>query len=266
MELTDRQARRLKLQTLVDRLAFPIFGTLVVAWMRWVRGYRLSGMRAVRRVFDQAARRRRPVIICANHLTMVDSLLIHHALSSLVRMMVDFRRLSWNVPAIENFQQSRGLRLVTYLGKTIPIDRAGSPEHHREVLDKLTWLVEHGDTCTLFPEGGRSRTGRVDTEQVTYGVGQILMQLEDPLVVCVYVRGEQQRTWSDLPARGDQIHVEATALEPRTEQTGLRGARDLSRQIILELARLEGRYLESRGKGGEQAASLATGRPATTRS
>lgn len=235
---------------LVDHVAFPFLAAFVVWWLRVRRRYRLAGLREVRRVFDEAARRGRPMLICANHLTMIDSLVIHRALSSVPRMMLDFRRFSWNVPAIENFAKNLGLRLATYLGKSIPIDRAGSAEHRREVVDKLTWLVEHGEICTIFPEGGRSRTGRVEVDAVTYGVGQILEKLKDPLVVCLYVRGDKQETWGEVPAKGDTIHVDASILEPRTTQTGLRAVRDLSRQVIVEIKRLEDRYFERRGGAG----------------
>jgi 1-acyl-sn-glycerol-3-phosphate acyltransferase len=182
---------------------------------------------------------------------MVDSMIIHHALCSVVRMFVDFRLSSWNVPAIENFKKSWILRLYTFLGKTIPIDRAGSPEHHRNVLDKLRHLVARGQICTLFPEGGRSRTGTIQIDQVTYGVGQILKDQVNPLVVCVYVRGNTQRNYSYYPARGDRIYVDAQIFEPTTPATGLRAARDLSRQVIAKLKEMEDHRLA--------ASAIATG-------
>lgn len=252
MTLTPEQARVLERQIRVDHLAFPFLAAFVVWWLGWRRRYRLAGLDEVRRVFDEAVGRKRPMVICANHLTMIDSLVLHRAMSTIPRMMLDFRRFSWNVPAIENFAKNFGLRVATYLGKTIPIDRMGSAEHRREVVEKLAWLVEHGEICTIFPEGGRSRTGRVEPESVTYGVGQILKDLKDPLVVCVYLRGDQQETWSDVPVKGDTIRVEATVLEPRTTETGMRAARDLSRQVILELKRLEDGYFARRSAQGRE--------------
>jgi 1-acyl-sn-glycerol-3-phosphate acyltransferase len=129
--------------------------------------------------------------------------------------------------------------VYTFLGKTIPIDRAGSAEHHRNVLDKLKHLVARGQICTLFPEGGRSRTGTIQIDQVTYGVGQILKDQDNPLVVCVYVRGQSQKHYSYFPARKDRIYVDAELLEPKSEATGLRAARDLSRQVIAKLGEME---------------------------
>ena len=128
---------------------------------------------------------------------------------------------------------------MTYLGKCIPIDREGDAAHHKSVLDKIKWLVTQGDVVTIFPEGGRSRTGRVEPDAVTYGIGQILQDLDRPQVVCVYLRGEHQETWSDLPAKGDRLRLDVQLLEPRTTETGRRAARDLSRQVILTLQAME---------------------------
>jgi 1-acyl-sn-glycerol-3-phosphate acyltransferase len=251
MTLTTREILALKLQAAVDWVTFPFIGPATVFWLRWMRGYRIDGLADARRTFKRAVALRRPMVICANHLTMIDSLLIHHALCSVVTMFVRFRLFSWNVPAIENFKKSWLLRLYTFLGKTIPIDRAGSAEHHRNVLDKLRYLVSRGQVCTLFPEGGRSRTGTIQIDQVTYGVGQILKEQQAPLVVCVYVRGKSQRNYSYFPARNDTIFVEAQVFEPRTDATGLRGARDLSRQVIAKLKEMEDRRLA--------ASAIATG-------
>jgi len=239
MILTKREILALRLQAAVDWVVFPFIGPATVFWLRWMRGYRMVGLADARRTFRRAVAMRRPMVICANHLTMIDSLLIHHALCSVVTMFVHFRLFSWNVPAIENFKKSWLLRLYTFLGKTIPIDRAGSAEHHRNVLEKLKFLVSRGQLCTLFPEGGRSRTGTIQTDQLTYGVGQILTDYAQPLVVCVYVRGSSQKTYSYFPARGDRIYVEAQVLEPTSQAKGLRAARDLSRQVIARLKEME---------------------------
>jgi 1-acyl-sn-glycerol-3-phosphate acyltransferase len=219
--------------------------------MRGVRANRMAGVEEAREKYRAALANGRPTLVCANHLTMVDSAYLHHGLASLGDYLVDFRKFSWNVPATENFTKSFLLRALVYVGKCIPIDRAGDPAHHKDVLDKLRWLVAHGQPCMLFPEGGRSRTGRVEVDSVTYGVGQILKELDRPQVVCAYLRGERQETWGSLPARGDTMHLSVEVLEPSTSMTGLRAVRDLSRQVIEKLADLEKAHfsrLEARGR------------------
>lgn len=240
-------------QALIGWAAFLLVGPAAVAYMRFVRQNRIEGVEEARRAYRQALATGRPTIVCANHLTMYDSVFLHCAFGSILGYLADFRRFSWNVPAVENFTQSLLLRALTYLGKCVPIDRAGDADHHRSVLDRLTYLVSRGQVCTIFPEGGRSRTGRVEVDRVTYGVGRILSALERPQVVCAYLRGERQGEYSDAPAVGDVLHLRVSVIEPRTELRGLRGARELSRQVILKLKDMEDEHFAARQAKGPTA-------------
>ena len=243
---SSKEIASLERQRVLGWLAFPVVGSAAIFYMRFIRRNRVKNLAAVRRRFREITRVRRPIVICANHLTMIDSLLLHWALSSPLDYMRRFRLFAWNVPAVENFKRGFAVSLFTYLGKTVAIDRAGSAEHHRAVLGKLGHLLRAGDAVTIFPEGGRSRTGRVEPGEVTYGVGQVLRDVPDALVVCAYVRGDRQKTWGQLPARGDEIEVDLEPLEPRTSADGLRASRDLSRQIILKLKEMEDRHFSRR--------------------
>lgn len=260
-ELSASDARKLHLQALLGRIAFPWLGPSSIAYMRLIRRHRVPNVRALRRRFTALAASGRPILICANHLTMVDSVFIHYALGSLPRYFLDYRRLSWNVAAAENFHANVFLRMMTYFNKTLYLERAGTPEHRALVLARLGYLAAHGQLVTIFPEGQRSRTGRVEPDEVTYGIGQILKDLNDPIVVCVYVRGERQATFSNLPAKGDVIHVDMEVLEPKTSSRGLRAARDLSRQVILKLKEMEDRRLGPRGDAERPVAATQPSKP-----
>lgn len=242
-DLSTQDVRKIRLQGLLGRLAFPWLGPGSIAYLRFVRRHRVPGLQDLRRRFAAIAASGRPVLVCANHLTMVDSVFIHYALGSLLDYLVDYRRLSWNVAAAENFRANLLLRVMTYFNKTLYIDRTGTQEHRALVLAKLGHLAAHGQIVTIFPEGQRSRTGRIQPDEVTYGIGHILKDLHDPIVVCMYVRGEKQATFSSMPARGDIVHVDLDVLEPKTTSQGLRAARDLSRQVILKLKEMEDRRL-----------------------
>jgi hypothetical protein len=215
--------------------------------MRAVRGHRIAGLHEARQTYQRAVASGRPTLVCANHLTLYDSAFLHHAFGSTVDYLTNFRLFSWNVPAVENFAKSPLWRLLVYLGKCIPIDRAGDAAHHKAVLDKVTFLVAQGEVCTIFPEGGRSRTGRVEVAQATYGVGRVLAALDRPQVVCAYLRGEKQATYSDMPARGDVLHLTAEVIEPSTSLAGIRGARDLARQVVHKLHEMEERHFADVG-------------------
>jgi hypothetical protein len=52
--------------------------------------------------------------------------------------------------------------------------------------------------------------------------------------------------FSGLPARGDRFRVTTVALEPTSSVSGLRGDRDIARQIVGTLASLEERWFDGR--------------------
>jgi hypothetical protein len=98
----------------------------------------------------------------------------------------------------------------------------------------------------VFPEGGRSRSGRVDVEAAAYGVGRIVNALPGCRVLCVYLRGETQETFSDLPSRGERFHISVACIEPKSDRAGLRGSLDVARQITTRLAEMERSYFDGR--------------------
>jgi 1-acyl-sn-glycerol-3-phosphate acyltransferase len=237
----------LRLQRIIGWLTFVLIGPGSVITMRIIRNNRLAGREEARRVFHQALATGRPTLICANHLTMVDSAYLHWTFAPLWEYLLNFRRFSWNVAAVEHLNANLFLKLIVFLGKTVPIDRGGDDGHRKAVLNKIRWLVSTGELCTLFPEGGRSRTGRIDVATVTYGVGQILKDLENPQVLCCYLRGSRQERESGVPPYADTVHVKVEILEPKTTEQGLRAMRDLSRQVINKLKAMEDAYFAQRG-------------------
>lgn len=173
---------------------------------------------------------------------MVDSILIQCALAGLWRYFTNYRLLSWNIPAVENFTKKLSWRLVTYLGKCIPIDRKGSAEHTGKVLDKLRYLVQRGEVVTLFPEGTRSRTGRVSLTEPGYGVGKIVQAIPQCDVLCIYMRGASQNLHSNFPAVGDKIYLEMDLITPTSSATGYRAVRESSLQILSKIKQMEDSY------------------------
>ncbi|HDT12561.1 MAG TPA: hypothetical protein ENO01_02770 [Candidatus Marinimicrobia bacterium] len=224
-------------------LLFPVLAPVIIFILRYVRKNRIEDHKKIRMLFKRiAAESKIPTLICANHLTKVDSIYIHHAFASIPYYWFHFRLFSWNIPAKENFWTNPVDRLVTYLGKCIPIVRTGSPEHHKEVLNTLRYLMFKGELCTVFPEGGRSETGRIDVENVRYGVGNILNGLPDYRVICVYMRARTQEGLSDMPPIGDSIYFDFKVITPQSVAKGRRAERDIARTIIQKLKDMEDTY------------------------
>lgn len=206
--------------------------------------YRVKNLTQIRRqIAGEYSRHKGPWIICANHLTMIDSFLLGYASFSLFGHIVGFKKLPWNLPERSNFQRNIFMAALCYLAKCLPIDRGGSREKIKKTLDKCIYLLEHGHTIMIFPEGGRSRTGRINKENYSYGVGRFVKDVENCKILCMYMRGDKQKSYSFIPAWGDKFTVMAEVFNPaEVEGSALRVQRDYASQIIERLAQMEEKY------------------------
>lgn len=237
----------LKVQRLLSFLFFPLVWAAATGWLRVGRRLTLADADAVRgRFAELVGGAAGPVVVCANHLTLVDSAILAWALAPLPSYLRHFRRMPWSVPEKTNFSHTVGWRVAMFLGKCVYVTRGGPREEVRRTLGKIAHLLRSGDLVCIFPEGGRSRTGRVDTEGFAYGVGQVLQEVPRANVLCVYLRGRDQEGFSDAPRRGDEYRVELEMFQPATASNGLRGARDLATQIVHRLAEMEERHFAER--------------------
>ena len=239
--------RRHARQRLVSMVAAPIWvGATVLTLAFWFR-YRIADVVALRAKY-RAIRQQSdaPMLVCANHLTLVDSFLIAWALGTGTYWVTHPDELPWNTPEAKNFATTRTARALIFLAKCIPISRGGSREGVGEVLDRVQHLLMSGETALIFPEAGRSRTGRVQESSGVWGVGRIVGSVPGCRVLCVYMRGRQQETWSDFPAKGDTMDVQIACIEPKSDAKGVRRSRDIGAQIVRQLQRMEEEYFDDR--------------------
>jgi hypothetical protein len=158
----------------------------------------------------------------------------------------NFSLLPWNTPERTNFASTLRNRILTYLAKCIPIRRGGRRDEVAAVLDRVIHLSNRGEMALVFPEGGRSRTGRVDPVNSAWGVGRIIGSIPGCNVLCVYLRGHGQDTWSDTPAKGERFYVDIECIQPKSDARGVRRSMDFSRQVIAQLIQMERKYLDRR--------------------
>ena len=238
--------RRHRVQRAVGWGVAPLWVPAAALVLRFGFGYRIADLRACRKSFARIrAESRAPLLICANHLTLIDSFLIAWALAPSWRYALDFDLLPWNTPEETNFAATRTSRALVWFAKCIPIRRGGSREDAAAVLDRVRWLLGRGETALLFPEGGRSRSGRVAVDSAAWGVGRVVGAVPGCRVLCVYMRGDAQTSWSDYPARGDRLRVSLRCIEPTSDARGARRARDLAQQIVAELSRMEDEHFRT---------------------
>lgn len=234
-------------QRAIAWLMAPLWVPFAALVMRFGLGYRIRDVARHRARYRELFRESQaPLLVCANHLTMIDSFLVGWTLGNPFWFLVHFDRLPWNVPEASNFAARLWSAAATYLAKCVPVSRGGRREDVARVLERIVHLLHRGEVAVMFPEGGRSRTGRVDVDQSAWGVGRVVAAVPDCRVLCVYLRGDRQDTWGTIPARGDRFEVLTECIEPKSDHRGARRSRDLARQITTQLARLEGEYFDGR--------------------
>jgi len=238
----------LGLQYALGRIAVVATAPLCFLFVR-LMGYRIRDLKRVRNEIKRMRREHDgPWIVCPNHLTMIDSLVISYGMASLADHIRHFRHILWNLPERKNFQRNPFLALLCYLLKCLPVDRGGSREGLQRLLEKCCRVLNWGQGLMIFPEGGRSRTGRVNRESFSYGVGRFVEECSGCRVMLIYLRGDGQETYGTIPRFGERFTMTAELFDPgRASGGGLRVQREYARRIVERLAAVEDGCLASRG-------------------
>ncbi len=235
-------------QYIIGWLFIFITAPLVILAIK-IAGYSVRDLKKSRTaILNLFKKHKGPWIICANHLTMIDSVILAYAMLPLHRYLFYYRLVPWNVPEKMNFQRNLIVGLICYLLKCIPVQRRGDRGAVKSTLDKCSYLLEKKENLMIFPEGTRSRNGHINTEEFSYGVGRLFVNSPDCRVMCIYLRGDGQEIYSNFPRRNETFSMMVKAYQPETRLRGLRAQRDCARQIVACLAQMEKDYFETCGK------------------
>ena len=231
----------------VGRLA-AVFWVIPIAFiLRVLMGYRIKDVAQVRARYRALLKESdHPLLICPNHLTMMDSAVVAWALGGSWWYLFHYSRMPWNLPEYNNYSSQLPTRLGAWLIKCIPVIRGGRREDVSRVIKRVQHLLSRGETALIFPEAARSRSGRVEVDAVAHAVGRILTSVPGSQPLCVYLRGDRQQTWSTVPARGDSFYIDFVVGELHSDHSGMRRSRDFSRQIVDRLFGMEEEYFAGR--------------------
>lgn len=240
----------LRVQRALSYLSLIVFGPILLALYRFRFRYSAHELRQIRTEYRTLrAAHPGPLLICSNHLTLIDSIVQAVLLASLWHYLGHPAALPWNLPEAKNFRHDWTWRVICYLGRCIPVQRGASREQARLAEARMQYVLSRGDAISIFPEGKRSRDGRVDDQDFSYAVGQLLNQNPDAHVLCVYLRGMRFGGFADFPAIGERFYLRLQMITPHSASQGLRRARDLSAQVVARLKAMEGDYFTARDAG-----------------
>jgi len=234
------------LQSFICWLLLLPFGGMLVLMMRF-SGYSIENIREIRTAYRQIWEETdAPLIICANHLTFIDSALIIWALASNFWYLFNYKAFTWNLPAGDFFKKKFIYHATLYLTKCIFIHRDGTNEHKNAVLKLCRYLLLQRNVVLIFPEGQRSRKGYFDDENITAGVGKLVYSLDGAKVLCIHLRSDKQLAFSNYPPRGSRFKMSMKLIEPFTEKRGKAAYMEITGQIAATIKQFENEYFEER--------------------
>jgi 1-acyl-sn-glycerol-3-phosphate acyltransferase len=235
-------------QYTMGRIGIIIAVPLVFLTIKIV-GYRVNDLYPIRHKIKKMMRDHKgPWLICANHLTLIDSVILAHAMMPGYQYILNYRLLPWNVPERLNFNKNLVVGLACFLTKCIPITRGGDRDVLKSTMAKCAYLLNMKENLMIFPEGTRSRLGRVNTEDYPYGVGRFICNVPECRVMCIYLRGKGQETYSNFPKFGETFTMIVEECRPKSRLKGLRAQKECSEQVIRHLSNMEKKYFDSCGK------------------
>lgn len=234
-------------QYIVSGFFFLFLYALIAALCRFLFRYQIQNRAGIRQQFLSACEQvPSGLLICANHLSFVDSILIIYALGSPWTYLRHYKRFAWNLPKRSHVKSSRFFQAICYLGKCLlfPDD---TPNDIKYAMEKLLHLLKTGHYVMLFPEGTRSRTGRLNRDDFGYGAGQLVNESSIKQVLCLYIRPDRQEKAMRFPPKRSKITLALKLIEPTSEANRSKArARDLSREIMATLASMEDEYFQTR--------------------
>ena len=162
----------------------------------------------------------RGFILCSNHISNMDPILVGIRLKPKCYFMAKeelfrFKPLGWLIKALGAFPVSRGR------GDTAAIDKAVE-------------LVRSGKVLVIFPEGHRSKDGKL--LKLKSGAAVISSQTQGDLLPCIVRKGERRGLRRDVVIRyGPILHYQELGIAPESGTAGIRGANRLLTEKMTRL-------------------------------
>jgi 1-acyl-sn-glycerol-3-phosphate acyltransferase len=228
--LSPAQVESLERQDRLAAILSPFLLLIDAFAMRFVFRYGISNLSQARGDLSRRLESHRgPIIIVSNHLSHADPYLVGWLLLGAPK---DFHPAGvrsvcstpWTIA--DEFTHSpegadwrgRLLGWWTYLCRAIYVRRKGdddeSLESRRSLVWRALWALRRGGWIGFFPEATRSRSGWLDASRTHLLAGELAEACPDAAFLCVYIRGESQSTWCDLPKAGESFRAYVDWIHP----------------------------------------------------
>ncbi len=198
-----------------------------------------------------------PAVLCPNHVAAIDSFFIPSVLTrNLIYVgkaeYLDDWKTSWLFPAL-------GM---------IPIDRRGG-DHAKAALDTARGILQRGELFGIYPEGTRSRSGKLHKGHT--GAARLAIDTGSPIVpVGIAGSAEVQPVGSTLPKLFRTVTIkfgEPIDVERYRHRVGDRAVyRELIDEVMFEIKQLTGLEYEHTYAGKASETPSAVSAPAGSRS
>lgn len=246
MPLSNKEKIVLAIQEAVSYCLFLIMGPLIYILFKYKFKFQVDDLTAARKQYQEILSKcQGPVLICTNHLTLIDSVIQAVILNSIGGYLLNFSSLPWNLPEKSNYYHKFILRIFCYLGKCIPVQRMTCQQNKLKTMAKIEYVLSRRNVVSVFPEGTRSRNGLIADENFSYGSGEILKRIENATVICLYLRGRKNGGFANFPQAGESFYIKMEPFIPVSDFSGLRRVKDLSTQIINKLKQMEIEYFKN---------------------
>jgi 1-acyl-sn-glycerol-3-phosphate acyltransferase len=176
---------------------------------------------------------RGPVILAPNHFSFMD----HFLMGCYIRRKVRFMAKS------QLFKPP--MQFIYTHGGVFPVRRGARDD---DVFITADAILERGGAITMYCEGGRSRTGKVQ-EQAKRGIGRLALETGAPVVPIAIHGSSRIRNWKRLQFPKVTIQYGDAIRWERIEQPTREQQQAVADQILLEI---RGLYagLEEHGRKG----------------
>ena len=242
---------KLFLQHIISFFAFALLYLCYWIFLFIFRRYHIISIKDIRKQFKSITKNTSsPLLICSNHLTYIDSVVLVLAFGSCLDYILNFRTMPWNFPKTTHMKKNIFYMLISYIGKCVFVELDDQNRSINQPMNIAKYLLNKGEYVMLFPEGHRGNCGKVDTQNFTYGAGKLIKEVPNIKVLCVYVRGNTQIEGSNFPNKYDKFYcklklIEPSNLKPQTIANNfseLKLIRDISKNIIQILVEMEQEY------------------------